>query len=121
MDEQVLQMSVPVVFAPAMVPVIARVGTEGFAQLGGGTRPAWGRELVQPFQDVVLQARFVVVDPHSGGDVHGRHESHPLFDAALVDGLLDVLSDTHELSPFGGIESLVDGVALHESSRDSGY
>jgi hypothetical protein len=32
-----------------------------------------GRQLFQPDVVVVVQARFVVIDEHAGGDVHGVH------------------------------------------------
>ena len=38
----------------------------------------------------------------------------PSCDAGLVDGLLHVLGDPHELAPLGGLEGAVDGVGFHD-------
>src|SRR6516164_3130966 len=54
-DQQVLQMSVAVVLAGAMVPIVL----------------AKGRQLLKPFRNVGNEAVFGVVDVDTGSDVHG--------------------------------------------------
>jgi hypothetical protein len=117
-DQQVLQVGVAVVLAAAVVTVVAPFGEQLAGHVVRGRLPARRRELVEPLERVGLDPGLVVVHPHAGGDVHRGHQCHPLGDARLVDGLLDVLGDPHELAPLTGVEGLVDGVCLH-SPRSS--
>ncbi len=67
-----------------------------------------------------MEPRLVVVHPDARGDVHGGHQDHPLADAGLRHGPLDVLGDAHELAALVGVEGHVRGVGLHaRSSRRS--
>jgi hypothetical protein len=118
-DEQVLQMRVAVVLATAVVAVVAGVGQQRSRRLVRRLLPARRRELVEPFERVGLDPGLVVVDPDPGGDVHGGDEHHPLLDAGLVHGPLDVLGDAHELPALRCLEGHVRGVRAHRADSSS--
>jgi hypothetical protein len=109
-DEHVLEVRVAVVLAAAVVPVVAALGQQLAGHVVRRRLPARRRDLVEPLQGIGLDAGLVVVHPHAGGDVHGRHERHALADPGLVDGCLHVLGDADELAPPLGVEGPVDGV-----------
>ncbi len=60
-----LQVGVGVVLACAVVPVNRWVGIER-------------GEVLEPDVEIVVQARFIVIDKHRCGDVHGVAENNPL-------------------------------------------
>jgi hypothetical protein len=108
--QQVLQVRVAVVLAAAVVAVVAWVGHQLAGHVVGRLLPARRRNLVQPFEHVLVQARLVVVDPDGGRDVHRGDEDQPLVDARLVDRGLHVLGDADQLAAAAGLERPVDGV-----------
>ena len=96
-NEQRFQVGVSVVFAGLVVLVV-------FAE---------GSEFLQPLVDVLEQSAFVVVDVDSGGDVHGGDQDHPVFDAGLFEGVLDLRGQVDVGSPAFGVQSQVFGMAFH--------
>src|SRR5450756_3172347 len=84
--QQVLEVGVAVVFAAAMVAIVAAVGKQLPGDVVGRRLPGRRRQLVEPLERVGLDAGLVVVDPHAGGDVHRRDQRHALADPGLVDG-----------------------------------
>ena len=115
-DEQVLPVRVAVVLAAAVVAEVAGVGRELARDVVRRLLPRRRRELVEPLERVLEEPGLVVVDPDARGDVHRRDEHHALGDAGLVDGLLDVVGDAHELAALGGLEGQVAGVGAHVTS-----
>jgi hypothetical protein len=61
-DEQVLPVRVAVVLAAAVVAEVAGVGRELGGDVVGRRAPGRRRELVEPLQRVLEDARLVVVD-----------------------------------------------------------
>src|SRR3954453_19819574 len=112
-DEQVLPVRVPIVFAAAMVAEVAGVGSERAGGFVGRPLPRRGGELVEPFERVLEDPRLVVVDPHAGRDVHRADERHALADPGLLDRLGDVVRDPHELAALLRVERPVDSVRGH--------
>src|SRR5882762_7772283 len=82
MDEQSLQMGIPVVFAGVMMLVVL----------------SEGRKVLQPLVDVLDQPALVVVHVNAGGDVHGGNEDHAFGDTAVADGALNLRSDVDVLA-----------------------
>ena len=106
-------MRVAVVLAAAVVAVVTRIGEQLASHVVRGRLPARRRDLVEPLEHVLVQARLVVVDPDGGGDVHRADEHEALGDARLVDGGLHVIGDADELAALLGVERPVDRVRLH--------
>ena len=83
-------MGVGIILASAVVPILAY----RFVR----------REFFKPRFVIVVQAAFVVVDEHRGGDMHGIDEAKPLLDSALFHQVLNGGGDVDEASPFGDFE-----------------
>ena len=77
MNEQGLQVRIPVVFAGVVMFVV-------FAE---------GCQLLQPLIDVFDQPTLVVIHIDAGRDVHGRNQHHAFLDAALAQDLLHLGRD----------------------------
>ena len=112
-DEQVLEVGVPVVLAAGVMTVVAGIGGELAGDRVRWWLPARRGDLVEPFEGVRMQAGLVVVHPHAGGDVHRGDQRHALGDARLVDGGLDLLGDPAKFAALGGLEGEVPGVGGH--------
>ncbi|VTR70089.1 hypothetical protein DESC_780278 [Desulfosarcina cetonica] len=72
-----------------------------------------GGQFFQPDIIVVVQAGFIVIDEHRGGDVHRVDQHQALFDAAFVDALLNVGCDVDERPAGGDLEPEFFAVAFH--------
>lgn len=68
-----------------------------------------GRQLLQPALVVLMQARFIVVDEHRGGDVHGVDQTKSFLDARFSNDLFDMVGDTDEIHALGDFEGEVFG------------
>ena len=75
-----------------------------------------GREFLQPFLVVAVQAALVVVDEHRRRDMHGVDQHQPFLDFALGHGALDPARDVEKLVAFGGVEPEFLAVGFHEST-----
>ena len=58
----------------------------------------------EPLVDVGEETVLSVIDPNSGGDVHGGDEDHALLHAALAQDLLHLWSDIDVLSMLSSLE-----------------
>src|SRR5258705_1622644 len=81
-----LVVRVGVVLARPVVMVALRAGIER-------------RQLLEPALVVLVEAGLVVVDEHTGRDVHRVHQAEPFLDAAPANGLFHLGGDVHELHP----------------------
>lgn len=70
-------------------------------------------QLFQPDLIVVVQARFVVVNEHAGGNVHSRTEHKAVLYAAILHQPLDFLMYGHDSPPLGYIHPYFFGQVLH--------
>jgi hypothetical protein len=48
-----------------------------------------------------MQARLIVVDKHTGRNMHGIHEYQSLADAALLQASVDLAGNVHKTPPRG--------------------
>ncbi len=92
-----LQMRVGIVLAGPVVLVT----------LGRGVERG---ELFEPGFIILVQARLIIVDEHTGGDMHGVHEDQSLGDAALTDCVLNPRRDVEKAHPAGKLERQILGV-----------
>jgi hypothetical protein len=90
--------------------VVARIGGQLGGDVVGRGPPRRRGELVEPFEDVLLDARLVVVDPDARGDVHRRDKHEPFLDAGVPNGLRDVLGDPYERAPLRRRKRAINGV-----------
>ena len=72
-----------------------------------------GGEFFEPFFEVAVQAGFVVIDEHTGRDVHGIDQAEPLADAAFREALLDLRGDVQKGAAFGDFEPEFLAVGFH--------
>ena len=75
---------------------IAVVFVLGMRMLGG--------ELFEPFFEVSVKSRFVVINENAGRNVHGVDQSKTFSDAAFGDTGLDLWRDMKEFAPVFGFE-----------------
>lgn len=80
--------------------------------VGGGC--VWC-ELFQPDIIVMMQAAFVVVDEHRGGDVHGIDEAKAFLHAALFDEMFDRFGDVEKTAAIGNFKPKLFGKRFHLS------
>ena len=73
----------------------------------------FGRQALEPFLKIRVQAALVVVDEYAGGDVHGVHQAQPLADAALLDGRLHVPRDVHQPAARRQVEKQFFAIGFH--------
>src|SRR6266446_693549 len=96
-QQQIFEMGIAVVFARAVM-VILRV---------------FGSDLLYPLHNVLPKAGLVVIDYHSGSDMHRRDKRESFLDAALCDNVLHLLGDRHKFFPLLGMEGEVGGMRFH--------
>ncbi len=77
-----LEVGVSIVFASAIVSISGRRLVR--------------REFFQPELVIVMESRFIVINKHRGGDVHGVDEAKAFGHAAPVNKLLDFRRDVDE-------------------------
>ena len=80
-----LEVGVSIVFAGAIVAI------------SGGWR-VW-RQFFQPDLVIVMESRFIVINKHRGGDVHGVDETKAFGHAALANEFLNLGRDVDEPAP----------------------
>src|SRR5262249_55115881 len=95
-----LQMSIGVILAGTVVMVMARVGIER-------------RQIFQPDTEVAMEAALVVVDKHTGGNVHRVYETEPLLNTAASDHACDLWCNVHEGHATRNIERQVFRLRIH--------
>src|SRR6476620_11459293 len=72
--------------------------------------------LLEPIENVLPQARLVIVHKHRRGDVHRRDQHHSLLDRRGGTALLDFVRDVDDLLTLLGVEGEILRVCLHVSS-----
>src|SRR5262249_53882072 len=101
MDQQTLQVRIAVGLPGVMVAVVL---TEG-------------RQLLQPLIYVGNQPVFRVVDPHSGGDMHGGYQDHSVADFRLSQGCFHLWSDINILPMFLSLKCEIFRIESHTSDH----
>ncbi len=96
MQEKGLEVGVAIVLACAVVLVVR-------------TR---GRQLFQPFSDVLNKSAFEVVNVDGRGDVHRGDKTETVAHAAALNNLLYVIGDVDHLAALLGFKDEVLGVAF---------
>src|SRR5262245_21100602 len=74
------------------------------------------REFFEPYRVVMVQSRFVIVDEHRRGNMHGVDQCQSFFDAALADAFLDLICNIHKRHPRRRIEPQLFPIAFHTYS-----
>ncbi len=69
-----------------------------------------GCELLSPFHDVAVQARFLVLDDDRCGEVHGRYQGETFLNAAFSNDAFDVIGNGDDVFTFLSIESEIRGM-----------
>src|SRR5262249_38517814 len=62
------------------------------------------REFLEPDFVILEEARFIIVDEHGGGDVHGVDEAQPFLDATFAHQFLDGVRDVHKFAAAGNLK-----------------
>ncbi len=119
-DQNAFEVAVAVVFAGAMVQILAahcvdRAGLAGLGPLNLRVR-ALGCQAFQPVVNVVQQAFFGIIDPDASGDVHGRNQRHAVLHARLAHDFFDFVGDAQVLAFAFCVEVQVLSVGLHARS-----
>src|SRR5262249_1189526 len=83
-------MGVSIVFASLVVSIGAR-------------RSVWSK-FFQPYLIIMMQVRFVVVDEHRSGDMHGVHQTNALSHSTLPNEFLNFRRDVDEPAAMGDLE-----------------
>lgn len=80
--------------------------------------PRWIKrsESFEPALEVSVESRFVVVDEHTGGDVHGVAEEQTFAHTRSRQDLLHLRCDVQEPKPFGPFEGEIFPVGFHAVS-----
>lgn len=97
-----LEVGVSIVFASAIVAISGRRLVR--------------REFFQPDLVIVMESRFIVINKHRAGDVHGVDETKPFGHAALVNELRDRRRDVDEPAPIRYLEPKMFGERFQSSS-----
>jgi len=61
-------------------------------------------QFLQPYFVVAMQAGFIIVDKHAGGNVHRIDKAKPLANPALGQASFDLRSDVYQIHPLGDLE-----------------
>jgi hypothetical protein len=70
----------------------------------------FGCELLCPFHDVAVEARFLVLDDYRRGEMHGGYQSQPFLDSAFTNDAFDIVGDGEDFFTFFGVEGEVRGM-----------
>jgi hypothetical protein len=97
-----LEVGVGIVFASAIVAI-------------SGSR-LMRREFFQPDLIIVMESRFIVINKHRGGDVHGVDETKAFGHAAPVNQFLDLRRDVDETAPIRHLEPKMFSQRFQSSS-----
>jgi hypothetical protein len=105
MQKERLEMSVPIIFACLVVLVV------------------WpgGRQLLQPFANILNQSTFVIIHVNGGGYVHRRNKAQTVLHSAALDDLLHLVSNVHHLAALSGFKDQILGVAFHTRLLAAGF
>ena len=97
MNQQALQVRIAVGFTRAVMPIIVAVG----------------RQLLQPLVDVGQQSVLGIVHPHTGRDVHCRHQNHPFANAAFLQRGVHLARNVDELAVLLGLKLQIFRMKSH--------
>src|SRR5438067_11650545 len=97
-------MSIAVVLAPTVMPVVARIRQQLPRHFVLPCLPARWRQLVEPLELVGLNPRLIVVYPDPRGDVPRRDQHHALADAIVANLFRYIIVHAHEYSPAFGVD-----------------
>jgi hypothetical protein len=97
-----LEVGVSIVFASAIVAI------------SGGRLVR--RQFFQPDLVIVMEARFIVINKHRGGDVHGVDETKAFLHAAPMNQFLDLRRDVDEPAPIRYLEPKMFSERFQSSS-----
>ena len=64
---------------------------------------------------IVEESRLVIIDIHTGADMHGIDETQAFLDAAFFEGCIDLKSDIDEGQAFGNLKKKFFSIGFHIS------
>jgi hypothetical protein len=94
MEQEVFEVSIAVVLACLVMAI-------------GGI---FGCQLLCPFHDVTVEARFLVLDDDRCGEVHGGYQGQTFLDSAFTNDAFDVVGDGEDFFARFGVEGEVRGM-----------
>ena len=71
------------------------------------------RRFLQPFEEIRMESRFVVIDKNGRGNVHGVHQAETLGDPRIRERRFDLIRYIYELVALRGLEPKLFRVRLH--------
>src|SRR4030042_4881346 len=70
-------------------------------------------KLLKPNLEIVVKARFIIIDEDGSSDMHGIDQHQPFFNTALSETCLNLRSNIDESPPCGHLKPQFFSVALH--------
>jgi len=70
----------------------------------------YGFELLCPFHNVAVEARFLVLNDNRRCEVHGRYQGKPFLDSAFTNDVFDAVGDGDDVFARFGVESEIGGM-----------
>ncbi len=73
----------------------------------------YGCQLLCPFHDVAVEARFLVLDDNRSCEMHGGYQGQPFLDSAFTNDAFNIVGDGDDIFACFGVEGEVSGMGFH--------
>ena len=94
MEQEIFEVGIAIVFTCLMMAIAG----------------IFGCQLLCPFHDVAVEARFLVLDDDRCREVHGRYQGQTFLDSAITNDAFDVVGDRDDFFALFGLEGEIGGM-----------